>query len=48
MGKPEEKEPLGRLRHRWEDYIKMALQEVGSGAWTGFIWLRKGTGGTLL
>jgi len=26
--KPEEKRPLGRLRRRWEDNIKMDLQEV--------------------
>ena len=25
----EEKRPLGRPRHRWEDNIKMGLQEVG-------------------
>jgi hypothetical protein len=29
--KPEEKKPLGRPRHRWEDNIKMDLQEVGRG-----------------
>ena len=29
MGKPEGKIPLGRPRHRWEDNIKMVLQEVG-------------------
>jgi len=29
VGKPEGKRPLGRLRHRWEDNIKMDLQEVG-------------------
>ena len=29
MGKPEGKRPLGRPRRRWEDYIKMDLQEVG-------------------
>ena len=29
--KPEGKRPLGRPRHRWEDNIKMNLQEVGSG-----------------
>ena len=29
MGKPEEKRPLGRPRRRWEDNIKMDLQEVG-------------------
>jgi hypothetical protein len=31
MGKPEEKGPLGRPRDRWEDNIKMDLQEVGFG-----------------
>ena len=30
-GKPEGKRPLGRPRHRWEDNIKMDLQEVGGG-----------------
>jgi len=29
MGKPEGKRRLGRPRRRWEDYIKMDLQEVG-------------------
>ena len=35
VGKPEEKIPLGRPRRRWEDNIKMDLQEVGGGfgAW---------------
>jgi hypothetical protein len=31
VGKPEGKRPLGRLRPRWEDNIKMDLQEVGGG-----------------
>ena len=31
VGKPEEKRPLGRPRRRWEDNIKMDLQEVGGG-----------------
>ena len=31
MGKPVGKRPLGRPRHRWEDNIKMELQEVGCG-----------------
>ena len=31
MGKPEGKRPLGRPRCRWEDNIKMVLQEVGGG-----------------
>ena len=29
VGKPEGKRPLGRPRHRWEDNIKMYLEEVG-------------------
>ena len=46
MGKPEGKRPLGRLRRRWQDNIKIDLQEVGwGGARTGLIWLRKRTGG---
>jgi hypothetical protein len=35
VGKPEGERPLGRPRHRWEDNIKMDLQEVGCGAWAG-------------
>ena len=31
VGKPQGKRPLGRPRHRWEDNIKMDLQEVGGG-----------------
>jgi len=31
VGKPEGKRPIGRLRHRWDDDIKMDLQEVGCG-----------------
>jgi len=31
VGKPEGKRPLGRLRRRWVDNIRMALQEVGCG-----------------
>jgi len=29
VGKPEGKRPLARPRRRWEDNIKMDLQEVG-------------------
>ena len=29
MAKPEGKRPLGRPRRRWEDNIKIDLQEVG-------------------
>jgi hypothetical protein len=36
VGKPEGKRPIGRPRHRWEDNIKMDLQEVGCG---GIDWI---------
>jgi hypothetical protein len=29
--KPEVKRPLGRPRHRWDDNIKMDIQEIGGG-----------------
>jgi hypothetical protein len=47
VGKPEEKRPLRRLRHRWEDGIRMDPRENGWGVWSGFTWLRIGTGGGL-
>ena len=45
VGKPEGKRPLGRPRLRWEDNIKMDLQEVDMGVWNGSSWRRIGTGG---
>jgi hypothetical protein len=36
VGKPEEKRPLGRPKRRYEDDIKMDLQEVGCG---GIDWI---------
>jgi hypothetical protein len=45
VGRPGGKRPLGRPRRRWEDNIRMDLQEVGSGAWTGLDWFRIGTVG---
>jgi len=36
VGKPEGKRPLGRPWLRWEDNIKMVLQEVG---WGGVDWI---------
>jgi len=36
VGKLEGKRPLGRPRRRWEDNIKMGLQEVGCG---GMDWI---------
>ena len=35
MGKPNGRKPLGRRRRKWEDNIKMDLQEVG---WGGMDW----------
>ena len=38
VGKPEGKRKLGRPRRRWEDNIKMDLQEVGGGMdWTELV-----------
>jgi hypothetical protein len=31
VGRPEGRRPLGRLRRRWEDNIKMDLREIGLG-----------------
>ena len=44
VGNPEGQGPLGRPSRRWEDNIKMDLQEVGVLVWTGSSWLRIGTG----
>jgi hypothetical protein len=37
VGKPEDKRPLRRPRCKWEDIIRMDLQEVGCGGmdWIG-------------
>jgi len=40
VGKLERKRLLGTPRRRREDNIKMNLQEVEWGAWTGLIWSR--------
>jgi hypothetical protein len=29
VGRTEEERPLGRLRHRWKDNIKMNFREIG-------------------
>jgi len=36
LGKPEGRRPLGRPRRRWENNIKLDLQEVGCG---GMDWI---------
>ena len=38
-GKPTGKRPLRRVRHRWEDNIRMNLKEIGTNR---LIWLRIG------
>ena len=48
VGKPEGKRPLGILRLRWENDIKMNLHELGWGPWTELMWLRTGRGGGYL
>ena len=45
VGKPEGKRPLVRRRRGREDNIRMDLQEVGYGVWTGLFWLRIWTRG---
>ena len=41
VGKPKGKRPLGRPKLRWEDNIKMALEEVGGGGdWMEFAQVR--------
>ena len=44
VGKPEGRRPLGRPRRRWEDNIRMDLQEVGCGHvdWIGLAQDRDG------
>jgi hypothetical protein len=48
VGRPEGNRPHGRPTHRLEDNIKIDLQEVGWGTWTGLLRLRIGTAGGLL
>ena len=43
----EGKRSLGRPSRRWENNIKMDLQEIGRGG-NWMMWLRIGTGGGLL
>jgi hypothetical protein len=43
VGKPEGKRPLGTPKRRWENNVRMDLQDVGVG--TGLGWLRIGTRG---
>ena len=42
VDKPEEKRRHGRHWCRWEDNVKLGLQEVECGALAGSMWLRMG------
>jgi hypothetical protein len=44
VGKSEGRRPLGRLRRRWVDNIRMDLGRWDGVMWTGLVWLRIGTG----
>jgi hypothetical protein len=46
--KPEGKRPLVRPRRRYDDNMKMDLQEIRTGAWAELIKLQTGTNGGLL
>jgi hypothetical protein len=49
MGKPKGKRPLGRLRRRWVDNIRMNFGEREDGmVWIGLMCLRIGSSGGLL
>jgi len=45
VGKPEGKSSLGRPRHRWDNNIKMDLQEVGC---VGMDWIELAQGRGIL
>ena len=48
VGKSQGKKQFGRPRRRWEDNIKMDVEEVGCVIRTGSNWLRIETGGSNL
>ena len=48
MGRPDRKRPLGRPRNKWEDNIKIDLQEVGWEELSGLLWLGIGKDGKRL
>jgi hypothetical protein len=48
VGKSEGRRPLGRLKCRWVDNIKMDLRAMGGMVCVGLYWLRIWTAGWLL
>jgi hypothetical protein len=47
VGNLEGKRPLGSPRRRWEDVIVWISGRLAGGMWSGFTWLKIGTGGGL-
>ena len=45
VGKPEEKRPLGRHRHKWMIILKKIYRKWDVGVWTVSSWPRIGTDG---
>ena len=45
VGKPEGRRPLGRHKRRWDDALRWIFRKWDVGVWTGWSWLRIGTGG---
>jgi hypothetical protein len=48
VGRPEGRRSFGKTTCRRGDDIKMDVQDMEWGEWTGLSWLRIGTGGRLL
>jgi hypothetical protein len=44
IGEKLRKDLRGRPGHRWEDNVRWILRMWGVGGWTGWSWLRRGTG----
>jgi hypothetical protein len=45
VGKPEGKRPLGRPRRKWRIILRLIFRKLEGVVWTGWSWLRIGTGG---
>jgi len=47
LGRPESQRLFGRSMFKWDDNIKVIVEEMGLRAWTGLMWLRMGASGWL-
>ena len=45
VGKPEERRPFGRPRHKWGIILRWIFRKWDVGSCIGSIWLRIGAGG---